>query len=412
MTSKFKLILLSGLLIPMSPNVLVSCILPSTTNKPRKPASEPKDIFEIDKRPSFPSMPINNPLKQKKYNLTFDLVRTKEYSLSIPNYAKTLSFDDKRQEIRGAVELTWVLFSILYHHDLTENQKIKKLSEYISTITEYKVFLDKNQYLTKIIKQGKDFLEYEKYEWFKDFPYQGWYKLKEDYHSWLKNKFFKEYQYFSLSRIKDGDLSSLTKAEKDAIRFQSQGYLFFLHTQKNLIKSLPIFFEKIKHQINFLLSFASLNLVILENKDRFHTLEDLEDFLKGNNPFDDLKTKLKDIFLLQNNIFGQAEEKDKILNVYFSILMSSDTNQALFFNDVLMLMDVILNPLFSIESQDNFFKKELPKEYEYFSKYLYKQKEDNSGITFYQPSFLETQKENFQKITDYFSNYLKIKIKS
>ncbi|CRH56848.1 Uncharacterised protein [Chlamydia trachomatis] len=91
--------------------------------------------------------------------------------------------------------------------------------------------------------------------------------------------------------------------------------------------------------------------------------------------------------------------------------MSSDTNQALFFNDVLMLMDVILNPLFSIESQDNFFKKELPKEYEYFSKYLYKQKEDNSGISFYEPSFLETKKENFQKITDYFSNYLKIKIK-
>ncbi|CRH55765.1 Uncharacterised protein [Chlamydia trachomatis] len=106
MTSKFKLILLSGLLIPISLSVLVSCILPSTTNKPRKPASKPKDIFEIDKRPSFPSIPINNPLKQKKYNLTFDLVKTKEYSLSIPNYAKTLSFDDKRQEIKGAVELT------------------------------------------------------------------------------------------------------------------------------------------------------------------------------------------------------------------------------------------------------------------------------------------------------------------
>ncbi|CRH46012.1 Uncharacterised protein [Chlamydia trachomatis] len=56
------------------------------------------------------------------------------------------------------------MFSILYHHDLDEKQKIKKLQEYISTITEYKDFLDKNQYLTEIIKQGKDFLEYEKYE--------------------------------------------------------------------------------------------------------------------------------------------------------------------------------------------------------------------------------------------------------
>ncbi|WP_040543811.1 hypothetical protein [Metamycoplasma auris] len=394
--------LLVGFLFPTITLPLVSCNAPGQGNPINtiKPWEFSNNPFKINETNS-----ISNTNKwflddKNTLNLTFELIKKEQYELLYP---KT---KDNEDLIKVARKLNWVLFSILYHKKHNIETKTKNLEDFIQKIKVYKHLLYTNKTLNEEEKAFKSLIENE--ELLKNLKKPNWYNLDEDYIFWFKNKYWPSYQYFPLSRIKEGDLSSLKDNEKEAIKLQSAEALLLT----NFLYPISSLLQTIKEQINFLELFASLNLLILKNKEVFNQpLKEIKDFLKTNLNFEEIKKSLSFIFSLENSSFSQWEEEKtmEISNIFFSPINTKEVSKALFFNDTLMLMDIILNPILSIYSDNNFFEKTFEKQNEWFPKYLYEKLDSNSNITFYHPSFTKNPNENQEKISKYLNHYLNLK---
>ncbi|WP_193741236.1 hypothetical protein [Metamycoplasma alkalescens] len=425
MPSKFKtpIILLSSL-IPNS--FLISCSLPQEINRPtiRQPTSfptipQPKEIEDNS---------INNP--QKIFNSTIEKISSKQYLFDFPNYWIN------KETFFGTEKITLVLFSILFSKKLNKAEQISKLNHFLDNLKKYQDFLEKNESFKKEEQAFYEFFNLPKKqdETIIDsiinfvtnktkfpnpdnisspnnelkFETPEWWKIEEDYLTWFKSKYLKKYKSFSALRMKNGDLSTLAEKEKEMIKLQSSE-LYFASTL--LFQPLEIF-QKTKKSLSLISSIAKLNLLILKNKEIFNknTLE-IKSFFQSKKQelnLEILESNLKFILSLKNNWFFQLESSDnkkEIQNYFFLPIETNDFNTGLFFNDILILLDLILNPILSITKPKNanWFEATLNEEYKYFSKYLYNQIDLSSQIKFYKLD--NSNKNSDKKIQTYIKNY-------
>ncbi|SYV90186.1 Uncharacterised protein, partial [Metamycoplasma alkalescens] len=154
-------------------------------------------------------------------------------------------------------------------------------------------------------------------------------------------------------RVTNGDLKSKTEIEKEMILNQTAE----LFSASTLLFQPFSILKNLKKHLSLVILISKLNKVILKNLTNFETKEKVLETLEKEKDFDldSLKDLLKYVLSEKTNSFLQTNEPNNeknTINVFFTPPnIANDLNHSLFFNDILVLTDLIINPILSINKE-------------------------------------------------------------